>query len=194
MNGDTEEREIRRLYSELRREDERLTLPFDSDWNAALSRRDTGRRDAWLTPRRAFRLYAATAAALILLGGLALVFLERSSGQKAPSATPYSVTKLAQPHALVAAHPENLTSAAAGRETTKERKSKPDSKTDLVREHSKTFRRLRGRPQPTVSLISHWRSPTDFLLDSSGTPLLKTVPRLDESLVEIKTVGLGGND
>ena len=40
---DREENEIRRLFRELRREDERLAPPFARDWNAALSRTGGGR-------------------------------------------------------------------------------------------------------------------------------------------------------
>lgn len=43
-------------------------------------------------------------------------------------------------------------------------------------------------PSPPVPLISQWRSPTDFLLKAPGDPLLKTVPRLGESLVEMEAL------
>ncbi len=45
-----------------------------------------------------------------------------------------------------------------------------------------------GAPQPPAILISEWRSPTEFLLRIPGEELLRRVPRLDESLVNIKAI------
>lgn len=42
--------------------------------------------------------------------------------------------------------------------------------------------------QPDVALLSQWRSPTEFLLHTPGDQLLKTVPRLGGSLIEIKAL------
>ena len=75
--------------------------------------------------------------------------------------------------------------------------SGPDLKLGSARERSKSARRrVSARSQTTVAsisrttvtLISRWRSPTEFLLDSPGEQLLKTVPRLNESLLDIKAV------
>lgn len=50
---------------------------------------------------------------------------------------------------------------------------------------------------PELNIVSGWQSPTAPLLKSLDDPLLKTVPRLDEPLVEIKLVtpekGSGGS-
>jgi hypothetical protein len=35
-------------------------------------------------------------------------------------------------------------------------------------------------------LLSQWRSPTEFLMRTPGEEFLKTIPRLNESLIEIK--------
>lgn len=40
---------------------------------------------------------------------------------------------------------------------------------------------------PSAMLISQWRSPTESLLHVPGQQLFKRVPRLDESVVNIKT-------
>ncbi len=41
---------------------------------------------------------------------------------------------------------------------------------------------------PPSLLMSQWRSPTEFLLRTPGEHLFKRVPRLDESLVNVKAV------
>jgi hypothetical protein len=48
-------------------------------------------------------------------------------------------------------------------------------------------RRSRPRRQ-TRLLISQWRSPTDFLLKTSGEQLLKAVPRLNDSIVQFRVM------
>ncbi len=41
---------------------------------------------------------------------------------------------------------------------------------------------------PSTPAISSWQSPTDFLLHSPGELWLRTVPKIGESLAEIKAV------
>jgi len=43
------------------------------------------------------------------------------------------------------------------------------------------------QPRSAAVLISQWRSPTESLLRTPGEQMLKQVPRLDESLISIKT-------
>ncbi len=43
------------------------------------------------------------------------------------------------------------------------------------------------RPPATTTLTA-WRSPTDFLLRSPGETLLKTVPLVSDSVVEIHVI------
>ena len=53
---------------------------------------------------------------------------------------------------------------------------------------------FRSSPKPTIltgtpvalSSISQWQSPTDFLLKFPGDSLLKTIPQLGESFLEIR--------
>ena len=60
------------------------------------------------------------------------------------------------------------------------------------------FYRQSSRPRtpPTAEsamLLSEWRSPTDFLLRSPKDQFMKTVPRLGESLFELKVITLQKN-
>src|SRR5438105_13154010 len=105
MNRDVEENELKRLFRELRREDERLAPPFARDWGAALSRTDEGR-----SPRRTFRLAAATLVALILLGGSALILFKWPSGQPISNATTESIATRTQPRSPSVAPIETPTS------------------------------------------------------------------------------------
>ena len=185
-----EENEIRRLFRELKREDERLAPPFARDWNAALSRTDEGR-----TTRRALRLCAATAVTLVALGGLALIALRMSERRPIPNAAqgPVAAPVQTQPPSVasVGALPSPVEKSGAWRN----RGAKPDSKIGSPRGLSKNIRRRTPpRPQAEVALISRWRSPTEFLLNTPGEQLLRTVPRLDDSVLKIKTVALDGND
>lgn len=185
-----EENEIRHLFRELRREDERLAPPFARDWNAALSRTGGGR-----TNRRALRLRAATAVTLVVLGGLALAVFRMSSRRPIPNAAQGPAAAPARTRtpsvASVGAPPSPVEKPEAWRSPG----AKPDSKIGSARGLSKNVRRLTPpRPRPAVTLISRWRSPTEFLLNTPGGQLLRTVPRLDDSLLKIKTVTLGGND
>ena len=198
MKRDVEENELKRLFRELRREDERLAPPFDKDWDAALSRMGGGR-----SPLRVFRLAAATAIALILLGDFALILFTRLSRQPISNATTESVATRTQPHSPSVESIETPSSPVEIFKAGRDQLAKADSKTSSVRERSKSARR---RPsarfqttdtlisRTTVALISRWRSPTEFLLNSPGEQLLKTIPRLNESLLEIKTVTFDGNN
>lgn len=43
------------------------------------------------------------------------------------------------------------------------------------------------RTKTDLALLSQWRSPTEVLLHTPGAALLKTVPRLGESMIESKS-------
>ncbi len=157
-----EEEKIRKLFQQLREEDERNAPSFTHDWNAALSRREKPRRH-WAVWR-----LAASAAALILLGaGCAgwWMFFRQSTKQQAPieigrlgTPAPDATPPLVFPSPAPVKNPPNVTRR----------------------------QRLFVRPQPPAILISQWRSPTESLLRIPGEQLFKRVPRLDESLVNIK--------
>jgi hypothetical protein len=138
-------------------------------------------------PRRTFRLYAATAIALIVLGGLALVIFRASSRQPITNATQESIVVLTQTPTPYVASIKLRPSLINDSKPERNQAAKRDSKTYSAKERSKNFRRrLPPSSQTAVALISRWHSPTDFLLNSPGERLLKTVPRLNESVLDIK--------
>lgn len=152
---------MRKLFQQLREEDERHAPVFTHDWNVSLLRLEKPRRrwDVW-------RLTAA-AIALILLGAGWWMFFRQPMTRQAPieivrsdPPTPYVTPPTVSPSPVTAKNPHYV------------------------------IRRQRSvvRPQPPASLISQWRSPTESLLRTPGEQLFKRVPRLDESFVKIKAV------
>ena len=156
-----EEERIRQLFQQLREEVERYAPSFTHDWKVTLSRQEKPRR-RWGVWRM-----AACAAALILLGAGWWMFSRQSTMRQAPIETVRS-----EPPAQAATPPQVSPSSAS------------------VKNPPKVTRRQRPsvRPQPPAFLISQWRSPTQSLLRTPGEQLFKRVPRLDESLVNIKAI------
>src|SRR5436853_417801 len=124
MNRDLEENELKQLFRELRREDERLAPPFARDWDAALSRMNEGH-----SPRRTFRLAAATLVALILLGGSALILFKRSSRRPISNANAEPVATQTQPHPPSVAPIETTTSHVESSNAGRNQVAEADSKT-----------------------------------------------------------------
>ncbi len=155
-----EEERIRKLFQQLREDDERNAPAFTHDWNVALLRLEK--------PRRHWGVWRLTAAAiaLILLGAGWWMFFRQPTTRQAlieivrsdpppPHVTPPTVSPLPVP----------------------------------VKNPHYVIRQQRHvvRPQPPANLISQWRSPTESLLRTPGEQVFKRVPRLDESLVNINS-------
>jgi hypothetical protein len=154
-----EEERIRKLFQQLKEDDERNAPAFTQDWNVALLRLEKPRR-RW----EVWRL-AAAAIALILLGAGGWMFFRQPMTRQAPTEIvrsdpppPYVTPPTVSPSPVPAKNPHYVI-----------RRQRP-----VV------------RPQPPASLISQWRSPTESLLRTPGEQLFKRVPRLDESFVKIK--------
>jgi hypothetical protein len=154
-----EEERIRKLFQQLREEDERQGPSFTHDWNVALARREKPQR------RWAVWQLVACATTLIVLGaGWWMVY-----GPSTMRQVPIEIVR-SEPPAQAATPPQVSPSPAA------------------VKNRPNITRRQRPSvlPQPTAILISQWRSPTESLLRTPGEQLFKRVPRLDESFVNIK--------
>ncbi len=121
MNPNQEEKRIKEMFHDLKREDARMAPSFTRDWKAASSR--VGKAPSF---ERMARVTAALVV-LLALGGLMSVSFRSSPKPAILTGTPVA-----------------------------------------------------------VSSISQWQSPTDFLLNFPGDPLLKTIPQLGESFLEIK--------
>jgi hypothetical protein len=153
-----EEKKIREQFQQLREEDECNAPSFTHDWNVALSWREK--------PQRPWAVcgLAASVAALVLLGAGWWMFFKQSTKQQDPI--------------------ESVRSNTPAPNTTPPVSTSPVP----VRNPPNIIRRQRPfvRPEPPAGLISQWRSPTESLLRTPGEQLFKRVPRLDESLVNIK--------
>jgi hypothetical protein len=156
-----EEEKIRKLFQQLSEEDERQMPSFAQNWNAALSRQEKPKAQ-W----RGWRVAVAAALLLVLGAGFAgwWIYVRQSTEQVV------EIISSDRPVDGFTPPPPVFPSQAP-----------------VKNPHSVTRRQRRFvRPQPTASLISQWRSPTESLLQIPGEQLLKKVPRWDESFVNIK--------
>ena|SRR5215831_3748843 len=166
MNQDRDEKALRALFHEVRTEDERNASSFAYDWQAAVVRqRPAGRSwgGKWVI--------AAASALLVVCASLFLLFRNtlRTPAEIGPvaernPALPRQVNPVPFPN--VVPSPIKVTPSQA---------------------ISSRSRRRKPAPAESGGLISQWRSPTDFLLAFPADRLLKSVPRLDDSIVDLKT-------
>lgn len=153
-----EERTIKEQFRQLKLEDERHAPPFAHTWANALARGNQ-RAYSW-RPR-----WIAVAALALLVCGAALWRLRESVTPPLPLEVALPGPTLSLPR--VSAPPSSLAATVSPRRTVHRQRTRP-------------------RPQPALSFLSQWRSPTEYLLRLPGDPLLKTVPRFGESWFEIK--------
>jgi hypothetical protein len=172
MKQELDEEGIRRLFREQREADESLAPHFSATLEAALSR-----RRKYSSGRLIFQVAFATVALVALIGaviGVVRFFPIRSANEQPGIAAQDS----SQPDMSSPRKPPIIDMGpmlGVGR-----RSPKPPQ---LV---SARPRAHRHTPARAITLISQWRSPTDFLLRTPGDELLKTVPRLGTSAIEIK--------
>ena len=184
MNQDRAEEEIRRLFRELRQEDERLAPPFDRELDAAAAS-GLQASPSW----RISRLPVAAGIALVLCGSLAFVLLRRPPMQPVPTAgvEPTAAAVEPQPRVVASPTPERHIQITKA----ERRLGAPSGLKPSVWE-AKPAAARRAAPAQSQSppiLISVWRSPTEFLLKSPNDLLLhNAVPRLHSSPEVIRTV------
>src|SRR5687768_12018250 len=157
-----EEERIRKLFQQLKEEDERHAPSFAHDWNAALSRQEKLKHQ-W----SAWRVAVGAALLIVLGAGGAGWWMYVRQSTKQPD--PVEIARSDRPVDSFTPLPGSPSSAPV--------KNPPS----ITRRQRASVRR-----QPTAIWISQWRSPTQSLLQTPGEQLLKRVPRLDESLVNIK--------
>jgi hypothetical protein len=161
-----EENRIKELFHELKQEDERRAPAFARILEAALSG-SAKTRQPWPV------LPVAVAAAMLILVGVFVFTVSRQSATEtyqAESSSSEPVAPLAEP-------------PAPGLAVSAPHKNESPNKPEPTRSARRRVAQLR-RLSPT--LISEWHSPTDFLLETSGWQLLRTTPRVDESITSIK--------
>lgn len=158
MNQDWQEKEIRQLFLKERQANESVTPDFAITLEAALSKKRE--RPRGLILRFAF------AVVLVAIAVSVFLFVGRNSREQAPSVAADPSESIIKP-AAPQTGPASLLP---------EERAKPFS---LAHRHRRSTRRA-------APLISQWRSPTEFLLRTPGDELLRSVPRLGASAVEIK--------
>ena len=159
MKQDWEEEAIRQLFRDERREGVSTAPHFSATLEAAVARRQRAE------PRRlSFRIAFAIVLLLAVIGGFR-VFTNRSAKEH----TPIAANEPGEPDRTPAPVLEGVTPWKG-----------PPPKTERV------TRRHRRATMRTTPLISQWRSPTEFLLRTPGDQLLKTVPSVGTSTIEIK--------
>ncbi|HWO01810.1 MAG TPA: hypothetical protein VNS63_21325 [Blastocatellia bacterium] len=164
MNQNWQDKEIRQLYREQRQADESIAPHFAATLEAALSKK---RADRFGRPM--LRL-AVAFAALVAVASFVFLLLGRSSPEQPP---------------IVSVGPGESGDKPAI--TSSEPSSVPTSPAPKPARRVRTRRQSPERAAALLSpLISQWQSPTGFLLKTPGDELLRTVPRIGESAVEIK--------
>lgn len=164
MKQDWEEKTIRQLFRDERQADESVAPHFAATLEAALTRRRKYRA-GWLSFRVAFAIVALVAVTGAVIG--VVRFFPVRSGNEQSAVVARDPNQLARTPPWVEVDPP------------------PSRKLPLPATISRT-RRHRQTPARAASLISEWRSPTEFLLRTPGDQLLKTVPRVGTSAIEIK--------
>src|SRR5258708_6621955 len=175
-----EDERIRKMFQELKAEDEHNAPSFPHDWNAALSRTDRPRH-RWAV----WQMSAATAITLILLGTGWWMFFRQSTTQVTPvevstAATP--VPNILPPVISLSAPQIPSTGSVSSVHTTASAVSRTPTHAGTSHYIAARQHPIR-RPQTPTALISQWSSPTESLLRITGEQLFKRVPRLDDSVV-----------
>jgi hypothetical protein len=173
MKHDLVENRIKQLFYELRQVDERRAPSFDSVLRAASSRAGQA-GPAWASLR-----VAVASAMLILAGGFVFILLKPSLLSNETTDSESSLPIARMPYRQLESPPSGPLTPTVERAPALEA---------IRRELTRPARRKRpaARSHQAPMLISEWQSPTAFLLRTPGEQLLKTVPRVGESLIEIK--------
>lgn len=163
MNRDMGEEEIGALFREMKRSDGAGAPSFE----ALLERVSVPGAKPRGLPRRQI-LACATATGVLIVAGFALVgLLDREDGPAAPAAD-RSISLGPEPK-LVRPSPSFI----------------PRKSIEAPRLPRKVARK---RARPTGPVVAEWRSPTDFLLRTPGDELLRTVPRVGDSLSALNRI------
>ena len=194
MNQNLEEQRIRRLFHEARKHDLNGAPAFGETLSEAQSHSARSRR-----PLSPWRLCGAVGIALTVCGAALWVYYA-AIRKETPSSDPQAKTQTLEllplpvvppaspgppsmtidppPSTLLPFfRPEVATGGIPGTWT------RPRS----IRHHRAPVRSERSAERASLMSLS-WRSPTDFLLDTPGNDLFKTLPRLHDSLIRFDGV------
>jgi len=170
MNPNGEEKRIRQLFREMSRDDQRRAPEFAGVLAAATSRmaRSQNRSRSLRFAMAAAMLFAALLIAMAIL-------VRPSKPQGAPAHDDQASTPAVQPEAPPSVAP-----------------SQPGVEATNVEPRTAIIKRARNRRTSTQMAIAMkslfaWRSPTASLMKTPGDELLRSLPRLGESLQTIKS-------
>ena len=164
MNLDQDEKKLRALFHDVRAEDERDAPSFAYDWQAAVDRlRPAGR----LWPGK---WVLVAACIVVVVYGSWFFFVRDTSHRAIDDSGPVAGVSPSAPQER-APGPSQAATVDISRLPSK----KPSART----------RHRSATAMEASALISQWRSPTDFLLKFPADRLLKSVPRLDDSIVDL---------
>jgi hypothetical protein len=177
MNRDSQEQKIRQWFHEARRRDEARAPSFAESLAPAPSKT---RRLGW---RFAAWRIAFAMAALVVIGILTFVFFGPSR-TRPPGPMAVGPNVAPPPDGLHAPAPVNPSSRDAAMARTvkgpRARSTPPPRRLRAVR--------TRSGAGGAALLSLKWQSPTDFLLRTPGADLLKSEPRLGDSLIRFEVI------
>jgi hypothetical protein len=182
LNG--EDKRIRELFCELKREEDRTSPLFATTWNnAQVEFHRTGLRRLRQSP--ANRLRFATAILVVSLVLVATVLLPKYLKQYRQPKPDYAKQEAAAGSRAGSQEPPRSEKVPANRES-----GKPTDRLVAIRravrvKNAPVAFAQRARPVKQDRL-SQWQSPTATLLRSAGDELLRFVPQMNESAEEMK--------
>jgi hypothetical protein len=183
MSQNRDEQKLKALFHDLRGEDEAHAPFFSHAWQAALARQGVQRR---LPGGAGGWAIVATAAVVIICASL-YFFFRNSSSLQTPRAERSGPVAGATPAPDVPSVPGAPAPGSPGEVASVPPKQVTEVGITRARNASATSRRLQAS-QTAVVLISQWRSPTDFLLVFPADRLLKSIPRLNDSIIDMNPV------
>ena len=172
MNQTSEEQKIRQWFHEARQADA-ARAPAFADVLAALPKRR--REVGWLAWRIAF-----VSVALIAISVAAFVFFKQSAAQ-----TDQQIAGQFQPLEL---RPIPIPPAPVIRRGVPPLMIKPRAGALPARGRRLRAANPRLAVEPSALLSFKWQSPTDFLLRTPGADLLKSVPRVTDSVIRFGVI------
>jgi hypothetical protein len=178
-----EQKRIRELFSELRLADEQLAPRFAAVWNRAQARP--------VAPARGFNFSFVVVAALLICALVSLALWSKYSRQnaqqvvtaamKTPIAVPLDITR---PPVNVSLAPA-IDLSQSGRRSAR---TNPLARLRrLAAERNALVLAANLKATREATSISSWQSPTTAFLKSQNDELLKSLPQLNESAVELKS-------
>ncbi|HEY9231146.1 MAG TPA: hypothetical protein VIS78_03345 [Blastocatellia bacterium] len=174
MNHNLEEQKIKQWFHEARQADA-ARAPAFADVLAAAAQSKRRGAARWLAWRIAF-----VSVVLLTIGIAAFVFFKESRTEP-PDAAGVARLPLYPQNPLAPTTPRAVTHRP-------DRSAKATPANIRLSARSRRLAQPRFAVGPSALLSFKWQSPTDFLLQTPGADLLKTVPRVGDSLIRFDVI------